>query len=209
MSPRSKISYDLIVIGSALFLMLLLTSIVTEGTPESDRMILTFFHSFRTPSLDTFFKAVTWLGSVKILLPLYLALLGWIYHRRCGKRVFLAASSFLLAFATTSILKFFIARIRPDFFPDRIVPLPADPSFPSGHTTQAFSFVLTLWLVFYVARTPMKSGLLLLLLSLAALVGGSRIYLQVHFPSDVAAGLLVALFWTVLLHYFLTKGDIR
>jgi undecaprenyl-diphosphatase len=197
--------YSLFFAAGIALLLLMLSYRITLGTPEVDRMILASLHSLRTETLDTFFKAVTWLGSIKVLLPLYLILLWWIYHARYGKRVFTAASVLLLSFATTSLLKYYMARPRPDFFPDRCVSLPLDPSFPSGHTTQAFGFVLTLWLLFYVAKRPLQPALLFLLLTAASIVGLSRLYLQVHFPTDVTAGILVPLFWTSLLYYFLTK----
>jgi len=61
--------------------------------------------------------------------------------------------------------------------------LPHDPSMPSGHAMNAFAGAVLLGAVVPRARGP--------LLGLAALIGLSRVYLGVHFPSDVLAGALL------------------
>ncbi|WDC85721.1 phosphatase PAP2 family protein [Caloramator sp. mosi_1] len=69
-----------------------------------------------------------------------------------------------------------------------------DYSFPSGHTTAAFSIFTTLAFFF-----PYLS---VLFISLALLVGLSRIYLGVHYPTDVAAGILIGSLFSYLTYIF-------
>ncbi len=64
-----------------------------------------------------------------------------------------------------------------------------DYSFPSGHTTAAFSMCLTLSLLF--------PTLIYILVPLALIVGISRVYLGVHYPSDVLVGIIIALVFSV------------
>jgi len=207
MRKETAAFYGALTASMSLLLLALLTFRIMQGVPESDRIILTFFHTLHTASSDTFFKAVTWLGSIKVLLPLYLLLLGWIYRHRFGRKGWWAASPLPLAFATTTLLKSLVGRERPALFSDPVVPLPPDPSFPSGHTTQIFGFVLTLWLLTFILRLPARPLLFVLLGLTALLVAISRLYLQVHFPSDVAAGFLVSTFWASAIFYLLKKKE--
>jgi len=192
----------------ALFFILLLSiltyAVMHSQTVQMDKVIMSWFHTLHTVTLDNFFKILTQLGSLWLLLPLFTLLLLREGYRHHSKQIFWASSVFLFSLLTARIMKYLIGRERPDFF-QSIIPLPTDPSFPSAHTAQAFSFVLALWLIFYASGHPLRTSLFLLLLLLAVLVALSRIYLQVHFPSDVAAGVLIALFWASVIFYFIQK----
>ena len=75
-----------------------------------------------------------------------------------------------------------------------------DYSFPSGHTTASFSLATTL-----AVNLP-KLAILVLLLAL--LIGMSRIYLGVHYPTDVVAGIILGVFASLTIHiYFLQFVD--
>lgn len=96
----------------------------------------------------------------------------------------------LCSIITNLTLKPFFARTRPYHLLNNLITLthqPHDYSFPSGHTTAAFAVASILFFCF-----PKKYGTPALFL--AILVGLSRIYLGVHFPSDVAAGAFIGLF---------------
>jgi undecaprenyl-diphosphatase len=93
------------------------------------------------------------------------------------------------------LLKVSFARVRPEALFD--YPLPPSPSFPSGHALYAASVfgglaaLLTARLKHRALRVAVWSGATALVL----LVGLSRIYLGVHYPSDVLAGFAVGLIW--------------
>ena len=95
------------------------------------------------------------------------------------------------------LAKLWFARPRPDLFPV-IGDIPLDASYPSAHTAQIVAFVVALcWIL-----KPEKLGLTYYSLTgtallLASLVALSRIYLQVHFPSDVVGGALLGLLWVL------------
>jgi undecaprenyl-diphosphatase len=98
---------------------------------------------------------------------------------------------------TTYALKYELDRKRPHFFPT-INELPIDPSFPSAHTTQIVAFTLLIWLIVYHAPTLFGNLLTGTLVFIALGVSLSRMYLQVHYPSDVIAGGLIAIIWSFL-----------
>ncbi|MBK7327518.1 MAG: phosphatase PAP2 family protein [Propionivibrio sp.] len=156
-----------------------------------DHAGLALAHAARSPWLDSLFATVTWLGSLAVLVLLAL-LLGW----RCGHR---NAAFVTLALIGASALghlgQLIAARPRPDLFPP-LIPMPDDASFPSAHAMQVTAFALA-WLL----RPGASPGRIeiAVLLAAASLVGASRLYLQVHFPSDVVAGVMLATLWVVLL----------
>ena len=153
---------------------------------------LTLAHALRDPWLDALFAAVTWLGSLLVLLPL--ALLVW--WRQRGER---SASFVALALVGASglghLVKLLAARPRPELFPP-LIPIPEDWSFPSAHAAQVTAFALA-WLL-RPGASPGRAEIAVLSAA-AALVFASRLYLQVHFPSDVAAGVLLAALWVLFL----------
>jgi undecaprenyl-diphosphatase len=157
-----------------------------------DQAGLALAHAARAPWLDSVFIVVTWLGSLVLLLPL--ALLVWWWRR--GER---SASFVALALVGASgfghLVKLLAARPRPDLFPP-LIPMPDDWSFPSAHAAQATAFALA-WLL-RPGASPGRPEIVVLFAAVA-LVFASRLYLQVHFPSDVFAGALLAVLWVLFL----------
>ena len=153
-----------------------------------DASLLAFADGLRNPVLDSFFVLLTWLGSLWVLLPLSeLLILNWRGRDRWG--AWSVAASLLLASGLTHLLKLVFDRARPDLFP-RFVELPGDAAFPSAHSAQVAAFALALIVVMPAPwRWKMAGGLGALVLG----VGFSRIYLQVHWPSDVLAGYLIGI----------------
>ena len=82
-----------------------------------------------------------------------------------------------------------------------MVNMPPDYSFPSAHTAQAASFFIALGLV-ATRNLPMKTGVAVWLCCglLISFVGLSRIYLQVHYISDVIAGATLGVAWILILN---------
>ena len=134
-----------------------------------------------------FWIAVTSLGNAGIVwLALSAALLCQKRTRDAGQAALLSMGlCFLLC---NVILKNLVARTRPyDAIPElsTLIPHPTDYSFPSGHTTASFACALVLF-----GMLPKKYGVPIL--CLAVLIALSRLYVGVHYPSDVLGGMLIA-----------------
>jgi undecaprenyl-diphosphatase len=169
------------------------------GVGGLDRAGLVLAHEWRGPALDVWMGGVTWFGSLILLLPLA-ALLAWRLVR-LGRRI--EAAFVLLALlgaaALSHLTKLWVARPRPELHATG-VPLPWDWSYPSAHAMQAAALALALYLVAARAGRAWAATLA----GVVLLVGLSRVYLQVHYPSDVLVGMLAALFWVLGLRAWLS-----
>lgn len=152
--------------------------------------------------MDSFFILVTWLGSLYVLLPLCVVLFAVSFlFRKFAAGVFLLLS-LTGASAITHLLKNLVARPRPAS-EDVLVAMPADFSFPSAHTSQATAFFLALCVIAVrELKPPVKPAIWVVYVTLAGLVGYSRLYLQVHYFTDVIAGAAVGILWVLFLAGF-------
>lgn len=164
---------------------------MAESLLALDGAILLWIQEFvRWSILDPIVCFYTKLGDTGMMwIVLSLVLLCFPKTRRAGIASLCAMLLGLLC--TNVILKHLFARPRPWLTVEglRYLVIEGDPnSFPSGHTCAAFA-AASAW-----ARTLPKKWMKGTALVLAALMGLSRLYVGVHFPSDVLVGMLVGLF---------------
>lgn len=154
----------------------------------ADQALILRVHDLRTDWQNRWFSAITNLGGAFFQIMLIVALLLMPGTRKTG--IVLGIVQITVT-ASTQLLKLLVARVRPYQRLARIQPLRTekDSSFPSGHTAAVFS---TVWILGALAPAFFPFGLVL-----AVLVGYSRIYLGVHYPSDVLAGGAIGLIITV------------
>ena len=152
--------------------------------------------NLRSEYVTTFMYHITSMGSILLtLMALYFIIKGSRSEKVAGVAVL--ASSVLEIIIVNGVLKHLIARPRPFVTYDEVVPLAnilSEHSFPSGHTALVFSMAFVIYKLF-----PEIYGKVALVI--ACLVGFSRVYLGVHYPSDVLAGIIVGWFVSLVTVY--------
>ena len=181
----------------------LLASEVLEGeTRAFDERILLLFrtpgdHSIPIgpPWLKEAMRDITALGGTSVLVVVVAAVLGFLAVSGLRHAAVMILGSVLLGVALSNSLKWVFARPRPDLVARDVVVYTA--SFPSGHTTLSAVVYLTLGAL--LCRTQASVAVKVYIFSVAAfltaIVGVSRVYLGVHWPTDVIAGWLVGGAW--------------
>jgi len=186
-----------IALGSGLIFLQLGKQIGQGRIAELDDAVLLWIAERRGPALSKFFLAVTALGSWPVLVLLTIGIcIGALLARQYRLTATLAIAM-LGAPLLTDLLKSIYARDRP-----RVVPhleTVASASFPSGHSIASVTFFTTLALLVagHTPRRRLRVFLVVYSLVIGALVAASRMYLGVHFPSDVTGGALVGVAWSL------------
>jgi len=182
--------------GALLALLLGLTAglaLCPDGTCRAtapDHAGLALFHALRSERADRLASALTWAGSLALLLPVALLQAAGLRRRqRPWREAAFVPAALLGTTLLVHAVKLLVMRPRPDLFPAGL-PLPPDASFPSAHTAQALAVVLALWLQ---PGRPRPAAIWLAAgLALAAAVAATRLHLQVHWPTDLIGGALMA-----------------
>lgn len=186
-----------LVVVAAVWLFVEFADEVYEGTGlPFDEPVLRWFETLQTPWLTDLMFALSVLGDVpttSILAGLVLlALAVWFRQEVAFFVVSLGGAAAIML-----LTKVVLARPRPELFPDGGLYPTSTPSFPSGHATGSVAFYLTLYLLSRRA-IPGWSWLVGLIGGLLTFgIAVSRLYLQVHYPSDVLAGLALGVAWVL------------
>ena len=163
--------------------------------------ILDWFQTLHTPVLDKFMTSVTKLGNAGIFW-IILTVLFLLIPKMRKTGVVMAAALIIDLLLCNVLLKNLVARTRPYDVNTGIQLLVAklrDYSFPSGHTAASFASVTALYL-----SGERRIGLIALVIS--CLIAVSRLYLYVHYPTDVLAGMLFGLILGFFAYWIATKG---
>lgn len=168
---------------------------IVNGTSidATDDRVVNLFALLRTPSLDRFMLAMTYIGSGRtvVVLATVCIIVALLWKRRDG--ALMIVSSLVASSIFFSTIKLLIGRPRPPLWSARIVQTGF--SFPSGHATTAAAFygvaaflLLREWRLRRDRHIWLDVTTGICAIVLVALIGISRVYLGVHYPSDVLAG---------------------
>jgi len=143
-------------------------------------------------------RDVTALGSTTVLTLVVLVTAGFLVLRGRARTALLVLAATTLGALAVTLVKVLIGRSRPDLVGQLMEE--ASHSFPSGHAANSAIVYLTLaTLLFPVVRGwRMRGFVLAVAMLLVALIGVSRVYLGVHWPSDVLAGWAFGASWALL-----------
>lgn len=168
---------------------------VIENEPISlDITILMWLHSISTPVLDMVFLAFTTLGNVEYMLPTILAILAYFLYRRQRHNALILLFGAGGAAISNIILKLTFHRSRPSLWNPAIIE--TGYSFPSGHAMMSSALVLCLIALLW--HTKWRLATLIAGSAFVLMVGASRVYLGVHYPTDIVAGWSVSLVWVLI-----------
>ena len=193
--------YVTIVISAMLFIIALngfveLTDELVENELEAvDQTVTEFVISFRSESFTKYFTFATHLGDRNAYILATLLLAGfYLIKHRSWKFILQTILVLMLATLSNIVLKKVINRSRPSI--EHMVSVNTL-SYPSGHSMSAMAFYG--FLIFLCVRYEMPRWVRLLFITILILlilsIGVSRIYLGVHYPTDVAAGFIGGLIW--------------
>jgi undecaprenyl-diphosphatase len=143
-------------------------------------------------------REFTALGSSTVLLTLILAVGGYLWlERRYGMLALVLVSTFG-GMAISSYLKIFFERPRPSIVP-HLAPA-SSPSFPSGHSLVSAVVYMTLGVLLTRVTTDRraKTYFVVLAAAITCLIGLTRMYVGVHYPTDVLAGWAIGLLWALV-----------
>lgn len=177
-----------------------------RGPTAFDDAIRFKFYNMRNDSLTTVVKAVTYFGNWQTTIIIAGILI--LYKKTRMKLGVPAAIMAIISVATYSILKLLFNRPRPDRALWLVVQ--HDASFPSGHSLNCLVFYGTIFYLIFtgIYRTKYRTSILVFLAVLIFSIGISRIYLGVHYPTDIIGGWSLGIFLLMLFSFWVDKNSI-
>lgn len=190
----------ILVSGLLIFFVVLTILVVLGVTKGFDDSVYSLVRSLESGFFDKYFLTVTKLGNESVVI--ILAFIIFLLVRRNDKLLVLLTC--LLSVISNQLIKHIIMRDRPSVY--RMIKQGGF-SYPSGHSMIAVAlYGILIYLVFkYIKNKYLKYGLSTLLVLLILSIGISRIYVGVHFASDVVGGFSLAIAEIVLIVSFLEK----
>jgi undecaprenyl-diphosphatase len=170
-----------------------------------DTNIQNIIFSLRSDFWNSFFFFITKFGDWSVILILFICFSVWLFIIKKYKLILPFLIAVIGSAVVTSIIKFLVDRQRPSF--DNALYLETLPSFPSAHSTLTLVLFGFITCVVWRLNLNLISKIILsfVFVALIFLVGFSRIYLGVHFASDVIGGYLTGLICLAIVVYFSRK----
>jgi undecaprenyl-diphosphatase len=173
-----------------------------EGeTTHFDAVTRAAVHQLASPAMTIAMRGISFLGSTIFLTTATIGVLIWFASRKWGREAKLFAITMIGASLLNVTLKLAFKRVRPEPFFGLLAP--ESYSFPSGHSLASFCFygALAAILSGRIQRRKVRLALWVLAVTMFLLIGFSRIYLGVHYTTDVIAGFAAALIWILVVRF--------
>ena len=180
--------------GLVLLFTMLAQEVMEAETLGFDTAVLTMIHKIANPTLNGLFLGVTNLAGAVFIGMITIALaVGFYMRHEIYNSLYILLTLGGTIFLNTT-LKIFFKRTRPDLWSLLVVEKSC--SFPSGHAMISMALALTLIVLTYYSRARCFS--IILGAFYVVLIGFSRLYLGVHFPTDILGGWLISSVWILL-----------
>jgi undecaprenyl-diphosphatase len=180
--------------------------VLERHTQEFDNTVRATVHQHASPALTGFMRGVTHLGDWTAVLPAVLLLWGIFSWRGARDYVRLLLLTVTGAQVLDSALKLVFQRTRPDPF---FIAKPQSSSFPSGHSLISLCFygLLAGMLTPRLKKRWQRVAVWAAAALVVGMIGLSRVYLGVHWPSDVLAGYAAAIVWMGTVRRLAPRGS--
>jgi membrane-associated phospholipid phosphatase len=189
---------SLLILLTGIFFSLLIfeqLAVATWQNSESfswDKSLLLKVHAIASPTLDRFVPQLTKLGVFWGVFPVTLVVSLILFRQQRWRSLIYLITAILGSWLLCHTAKILLHRERPHIW-ESILPL--DYSFPSGHAMSSMTLVVALVVLTWGSRWC--KWVLLTGTGYVLVIGWTRLYLGVHFPSDVLAGWMASIAWTV------------
>lgn len=176
-------------------------NIVRNEAISIDILVTHIVFPFRNPVLTDVMHTITFFGGQDFIGFAIIATIFFLLLKGYKKDALIFSFILFFGIALNLLLKILFQRPRPTLLP---LAEESTYSFPSGHAMNSFIFFtcLSFFIFRKMKNTKLKISLIVLSIFIIGLIGLSRIYLGVHFFSDVVAGYLAGLCWFVLVLLF-------
>jgi len=185
-----------IIVSSILLILAVLIYILIETNRiySFDNEIYSIISKYISEPITILAKIVTTIGSAYVVVPICIVLMIALWKKGYGKYILL---NLFIVFLSNQFLKFIIQRPRPTEY--NLI-IENGFSFPSGHSMVSMAFYGYIIYLIYknIKNNYLKWGLITILALIIILIGISRIYLGVHYASDVLAGFLISIAYLIL-----------
>jgi PAP2 family protein len=156
-----------------------------------DLKIISYIQSLENEYLTVFYKMITIIADTYQSAIITILLVTFLYFKKHYREALFLAITMTTCGLAMPLLKNIFSRERPNFY--RLIEI-SGYSFPSGHTTSATTMYLTLAIILLSIMKKLNKYFVFSIAVLGiVIIGGSRIYLGVHYPTDVMAGICLGI----------------
>lgn len=188
-------------IGTIIFFGWLADEVLEGETRHFDEVTRAAVHQLASPAMTVAMRGISFLGSMLFLTCATVVIIIWFASRHWGREAKLLAITMAGASALNMSLKLAFKRSRPIPFFDLLPP--ESYSFPSGHALTSCCFYGAFAAILTARIKSRRVRLIVWILSttMFLLIGLSRIYLGVHYTTDVIAGFAAAVIWILVVRF--------
>jgi len=204
----NKTTYYWLLAASLLLLAVIIYIVFITGNTTLDEEVFGFIGPHRTAGRTSLMKSVSLLANHNFLIPANMLFIIYFVTRKNKWGAITVATVALSSLALMSLLKNVIGRHRPA---EPLVQGITNYSFPSGHAFMGVVFygLLIGWAATVINNKWQRRIVISFFIALLLLIGFSRIYLRVHYTTDVLAGFSIGITWLLLSLQIMNMAEVK